>query len=150
MTSIDPAAWYQVINTNSGKCLDDADRGTANGTVLQQWTCGVPAAGNQQWQFRPTGNGYYQVVSRHATNLVWDVNGGAGATGDGTQVHLWAYVGGTNQQWQPVHLGNGLYRFTARNSGKCLDVRDVSTADGAWLQQWTCTSGPAQTFRLRP
>jgi hypothetical protein len=32
--------------------------------------------------------------------------------------------------------------------GKCLDVRGVSTADGARLQQWTCTGGPAQTFRL--
>ncbi len=148
VTSIDPAAWYQVINTNSGRCLDDANRGTANGTVLQQWACGAPAATNQQWQFRPTGGGYYQVVSRHATSLVWDVNGGAGATGDGTQVHLWTYVGGTNQQWQPVHAGGGVYRFTARNSGKCLDVRDVSTADGAWLQQWTCTNGPAQAFRL--
>lgn len=33
-------------------------------------------------------------------------------------------------------------------SGKCLDVRDASTADGARLRQWTCHNGPAQTFRL--
>ncbi|MEV4414674.1 RICIN domain-containing protein [Catellatospora sp. NPDC049609] len=144
---IDPAAWYQVTNTNSGKCLDDADWNTGNGARLQQWTCSATAA-NQQWQFRPTSGGYYQVVNRHAATLVWDVNGGPGATGDGAQVHLWSYVGGTNQQWQPVALGGGLYRFVARNSGKCLDVRDVSTADGAWLQQWTCTGGPAQSFRL--
>jgi glucosylceramidase len=63
-------------------------------------------------------------------------------------VHLWTYGGGTNQQWQAVPLGGGSYRFVARNSGKCLDVRDVSTADGAALQQWTCTGGPAQAFRL--
>jgi glucosylceramidase len=145
---IDTTKWYQVINQNSGKCLDDADWGTGNGTVLQQWTCSSPPATNQQWQFRPTSGGYYQVVNRNATNLVWDVNGGPGATADGTQVHLWTYVGGTNQQWQPVSLGNGYYKFIARNSGKCLDVRDVSTADGAWLQQWTCTGGVAQAFRL--
>jgi glucosylceramidase len=146
--TIDPAAWYQVVNQNSGKCLDDADFGTANGAALQQWTCGTPVAANQSWQFRPTGGGYYQVVSRYAPSLVWDVDGGPGATGDGARVHLWSYVGGTNQQWQPVSLGGGNYRFVARNSGKCLDVRDVSTADGAPLQQWTCTGGPAQTFRL--
>ena len=145
--SIDPTRWYQVVNTNSGKCLDDAGWGTANGTALQQWTCGAGAT-NQQWQFRPTSGGYYQVVNRYAPNLVWDVNGGAGATGDGAQVHLWAYGGGTNQQWLPASLGGGAFRFTARNSGKCLDVRDVSTADGAWLQQWGCTGGPAQSFRL--
>jgi glucosylceramidase len=145
---IDSATWYQVINQNSGKCLDDAGFGTANGTVLQQWACSSPAAGNQEWQFRATSGGYYQVVNRYATSLVWDVNGGAGATGDGTQVYLWAYAGGKNQQWQPVSLGNGYYKFVARNSGKCLDVRDVSSADGAWLQQWTCTGGTAQAFRL--
>ena len=44
--------------------------------------------------------------------------------------------------------GNGYYSFVARNSGKCLDVRDQSTADGGLLQQWTCTSGPTQSFRL--
>jgi glucosylceramidase len=145
---IDPSRWYQVINPNSGKCLDDADRNTSNGARLQQWQCSVPVATNQTWQFRPTSDGYYQVVNRNASTLVWDVDGGPGATGDGTQVHLWSYAGGTNQQWQAVSLGNGTYRFVARNSGKCLDVRDVSTADGAQLQQWTCTGGPAQIFRL--
>jgi glucosylceramidase len=144
--TIDTSRWYQVVNQNSNKCLDDADSSTANGAVLQQWSC--RSANNQSWQFRPTSGGYYQVVNRHATSLVWDVNGGPTATGDGTQVHLWSYAGGTNQQWQPVALGGGYYRFVARNSGKCLDVRDVSTADGAWLQQWTCTGGPAQSFRL--
>ncbi|WP_433204199.1 RICIN domain-containing protein [Dactylosporangium sp. CS-047395] len=141
-------AWYQVINSNSNKCLDDAGWGTANGTALQQWTCSNPAATNQQWQFRSVGGGYYNVVNRYATGLSWDVNGGTGATGDGAQVHLWAYGGATNQQWQAVSNGNGTYRFIARNSGKCLDVKDVSTADGAQMQQWSCTGGPAQTFRL--
>lgn len=145
---VDSNAWYQVINQNSGKCLDDTDWATADGTPLQQWTCANPAASNEEWQFRPTGDGYYQVVSRNATDLGWDVTGGAGATADGTQVQLWSYAGGTNQQWQPVSLGNGYYKFVARNSGKCLDVRDQSTADGALLQQWTCTGGPAQSFRL--
>jgi glucosylceramidase len=145
---INPNTWYQVINTNSGKCLDHADWSTANGARLQQWTCSTPAANNQQWQFRLTSGGYYQVASRHVPTLVWDVNGGPDATGDGTQVHLWSYAGGANQQWQPVALGGGQYRFIARNSGKCVDVRDVSTNDGGWLQQWTCTGSPAQSFRL--
>ncbi|MEU7867020.1 RICIN domain-containing protein [Dactylosporangium sp. NPDC049140] len=147
LTQPDPAAWYQVINTNSAKCLDDTGWGTANGTALQQWSCSSPATTNQEWQFRATGGGYYNVVNRY-TPLSWDVNGGTGATADGAQVHLWSYGGATNQQWQAVSNGNGTYRFIARNSGKCLDVKDVSTADGAQLQQWSCTGGPAQTFRL--
>lgn len=143
---IDSSKWYEVINQNSGKCLDAANRGTADGTALQQWACG--ATTNQEWRFRPTGDGYYQVVNRNAPGLAWDVSGGAGATADGTTVQLWSYVGGSNQQWQAVDRGNGYYSFVARNSGKCLDVRDQSTADGGLLQQWSCTSGPAQSFRL--
>ncbi|EWM18493.1 RICIN domain-containing protein [Kutzneria sp. 744] len=143
---IDSSKWYSVTNQNSSKCLDDANRGTADGTALQQWTC--TAATNQQWQFRSTGDGYYQVVNRNATNLSWDVAGGSSATADGAQVQLWSYVGGSNQQWQAVDQGGGSYRFVARNSNKCLDVRDQSTTDGALLQQWTCSGGPAQSFQL--
>lgn len=145
---ISATAWYQVINQNSGKCLDDTGWGTSNGTALQQWACSTPAANNQEWQFTPTSNGYYEVVSRNATTLAWDVTGGAGATGDGTQLQLWTYGGGTNQQWQPVSMGGGYYKFVALNSGKCLDVTNVSTSDGARLQQWTCSGGPAQSFQL--
>lgn len=145
---IDSSRFYQVVNVNSGKCLDDADFGTSNGSVLQQWACSSPASANQSWQFRLTSSGYYQVVTKQAP-LVWDVDGGPGATANGANVHLWTYVGGSNQQWRPVDLGGGVYRFEARHSGKCLDVKDVSTSNGARLQQWACTGGPAQQFRLR-
>jgi glucosylceramidase len=143
---VDPAKWYQVISANSGKCLDVAGSGTANGAVLQQWACSSPAT-HQLWQFRVTSAGYFQVVPRHAPGLAWDVSGGTSATGDGRQVNMWTFGGGTNQQWQPQAVSGG-YKLVARHSGKCLDVRDVSMNDGAWLQQWSCTGGPAQTFRL--
>ncbi|MFE9913113.1 RICIN domain-containing protein [Streptomyces clavifer] len=144
--SIDPAAWYQVRNSNSAACLDAADWGTANGTALQQWACGAGA--NQSWQFRPTGDGNYQVVNRH-NGKAWDVDGGAGATANGTKVHLWTYEGGTNQQWRPEPLGtNGQYRFTARHSGKCLTVNASSTANGAGLAQQPCDGTGAQKFTL--
>ncbi|MFH9617434.1 RICIN domain-containing protein [Streptomyces pratensis] len=144
--SIDPSAWYQVRNSNSGACLDAADWGTADGTALQQWACGTGA--NQSWQFRPTGDGNYQVVNRHNAKA-WDVDGGAGATGDGTKVHLWTYQGGSNQQWKPESVGaGGQYRFTARHSGKCLTVQGSSTANGARLSQQPCDGSAAQAFSL--
>ncbi|MFJ7087603.1 RICIN domain-containing protein [Streptomyces griseus] len=144
--SIDPAAWYQVRNVNSGACLDAADWGTANGTALQQWACGTAA--NQGWQFRPTDGGHYQVVNRHNAKA-WDVDGGSGATADGTKVHLWSYEGGVNQQWRPEALsGSGQYRFVARHSGKCLAVDNSSTANGARLSQQPCSGSAAQAFTL--
>ncbi|MFE2054404.1 RICIN domain-containing protein [Streptomyces sp. NPDC056465] len=144
--SIDPSAWYRVRNSNSGACLDAADWGTADGTALQQWACGTGA--NQSWQFRPTGDGTYQVVNRHNAK-VWDVDGGPGATGNGIKVHLWSYAGGSNQQWRPESAGTGgQYRFTARHSGKCLTVDNSSKADGARLSQQPCDGSPAQAFTL--
>jgi glucosylceramidase len=147
---IDPSKWYQVINTSTNKCVDGTDSNAANATPIQQWTCSAPAAANQQWQFRPTDSGFYQVVGRYVPGSGWDVEGGAAAFGDGALIHLWAYIGANNQQWQPIAQGTDSYRLVARQSGKCLDVPDLSTADGARLQQWACTGAPAQTFRLVP
>ncbi|KIF66572.1 hypothetical protein HY68_31860 [Streptomyces sp. AcH 505] len=145
---IDASKWYSIANTNSHKCVDAANGGTANGTALQQWTC-VAGSTNQQWQFQPTDSGYYKVVSRNAATAAWDITGGPGATGNGVKVQLWGYGGGTNEQFKPVQHSDGSYSFTPRNNtAQCLDITDVSTADGARLQQWTCSNGPAQSFTL--
>lgn len=144
--SVDPSAWYRVRNVHSGACLDAADWGTGDGTALQQWSCTTGA--NQGWQFRPAGDGTYQVVNRHNAK-VWDVDGGPGATAAGARVHLWSYVGGGNQQWRAEPSGAaGQYRFVARHSGKCLAVDGASTANGARLAQQACDGSPAQTFSL--
>jgi len=144
--SINSGNWYTVTNKNDGSCVDDENWGTADGSLVQQYTCGGGQA-NQQWQFTPTSGGYYYVTSRQA-NLVWDVTGGAGATGTGVKIQLWSYGGGTNQQWLPVSNGDGTYHFVARNSGLCLDVPSASTANGVQLQQYTCNGTVAQSWTL--
>uniref|UniRef100_UPI0004C0AE37 RICIN domain-containing protein n=1 Tax=Streptomyces bikiniensis TaxID=1896 RepID=UPI0004C0AE37 len=40
--------------------------------------------------------------------------------------------------------------LTASHSGKCADVADRSTADGAALIQWGCANGVNQQFWLKP
>ncbi len=144
--NINPAAWYRVINQGNGKCVDDTDGGTANGTLVQQWACTANNF-NQQWQFRPTSGGYYQVVNRHASGVVWDVK--EVSLADNAAVHLWAYVGGNNQQWLPVSMGGGFYKFVNRNSGKCLDVPAAAAGDGVKLVQYTCNGTGAQSFSLQ-
>jgi beta-glucanase (GH16 family) len=145
--TISPTAWYQVINQNSNLCTTEAGSGTANGTQVQQSTCGSGQF-SQQWQFTPTSGGYYRVSPRFAPSLAWDVTGGVGATGNSVKVQLWAYGGGTNQQWLPESMGTGIYRFRARNSNRCLDVPGASTASGLQLQQYDCNGTAAQSFRL--
>src|SRR5262245_59638731 len=149
--AIAPTKWYNVINRRSGLCVDDAAWGVSNGSIVQQWTCGA-GQDNQEWQFRPTDSGYYNVFVRNAPYLGWDVTGGAGAVGNGVPLQLWSIggTGGANQQWRPVSLGNGFFRFVARHSGRCLDVPGSSTAPGVRLQQWDCNGTGAQSFRLVP
>ena len=43
---------------------------------------------------------------------------------------------------------SGYYKVIAKHSGKCLDVAGVSTADGAKVQQWSCTGGNNQRWKL--
>ena len=121
------------------------DQGTANGTTVQQWACGNQQY-NQEWQLQTTDSGYYRVVSRNATSLVWDVTNVS--TSPGALIQLWTYGGGLNQQWQPQSLGNGYYRLVNRNSGLCLDVPSASTANGVQLQQWTCNGTGAQAWKF--
>ncbi|MDX6340179.1 MAG: glucosylceramidase, partial [Trebonia sp.] len=148
---ISSSTWYEVVNTNSGDCVDDTNGSTSNGTAVQQWACSAGST-NQEWQFQPTSGGYYQVVTRNGPGEAWDVTGGTSATGNGSPIQLWSATGGTNQQWLPTLQSDGSYTFTARNSGnECLDVTNRSTANGTQLQQWACTAGDtAQTFRLVP
>jgi hypothetical protein len=149
-SGIDSTKWYTVINQNSSLCLDASGGGTANGTVVQQWTCGNQQF-NQEWQFVVTDSGYFRLLNRNAAaqSEVLDVVGGQGSTGDGVKVDLWAWVSGaTNQQWLPVAVGNGYFKLVARNSGKCLDVPGASTSTGVQLQQYTCNGSAAQSFRL--
>lgn len=41
------------------------------------------------------------------------------------------------------------YTVVNQFSGKCLDVANVSTADGAAVQQWTCNGGANQRYKLQ-
>ena len=41
-----------IVNTQSGRCLDAVGRGTANGTQLQIYDCVAGGQSNQQWSLR--------------------------------------------------------------------------------------------------
>ena len=45
---------FEVVNENSGLCLDDTNWGTNAGNPLQQWSCS--GGTNQSWRFYPIGS----------------------------------------------------------------------------------------------
>ncbi|MEK8110120.1 RICIN domain-containing protein [Micromonospora sp. M12] len=42
---------------------------------------------------------------------------------------------------------HGYVQVVARHSGKCLEVLNAATTDGARLAQWTCGTGTHQQWR---
>ena len=145
--TVNTGTWYNIVNQNSGSCVDAAGWGTANGTIVQQWTCGGQQT-NQEWQFQSRGNGAYSIVNRNAPSEVWDVTNRG--TTNGRPIQLWTYGAGANQQWMAVSLGNGYYKFVSAASGRCLDIPAASTANGVQVQIYDCNGTGAQAFRLSP
>jgi hypothetical protein len=130
-------------------CVDASGSGTVNFTPLVLWTCSVPAATNQQWSFSgPNTAGYYTVVPRHTTSIIWDVE--AASNTNAARIILYQPNSGTNQQWSIIAVGADTYQFVARNSGKCMATVGGATTAGTSFEQVTCNSSdPAQTFSLR-
>jgi len=141
---------YNIVNQNSGSCVDDTASGTANGTAVQQWACSegtYSTQPNQQWEFQNgTASGYYYVTNVNAPAETWNVTGNG--TTNGSLIQTWTYAGNPNEAWKAVPLGNGYYNFVGQGSGLCLDTPSASTANGVQLQIYTCNGTAAQAFKL--
>jgi coenzyme F420-reducing hydrogenase delta subunit len=132
----------QIVNQNSGKCVDVLQGSTGNAAEIIQYTC--TGAVNQQWQLRDLGNGYHNLVAQHSGKCL-DVNNAS--TANNAAVIQYTCGSGTNQQWQLRAVsGTSYVEIVARHSGKCLDVSGQSTADSARLQQYTCWGGANQRW----
>jgi hypothetical protein len=139
---ISPTAWYSVVGLGSGKCVDARSAASADGTVIQQYTCNGTQA--QNFQFQPTSGAWVRINSRLNSAQTLDVTNVS--TADGAPIQLWVYSNGNNQQWQPVAEAGGSYHFVNRHSGKCLTA--TGSADSTQLVQYTCNGSPSQSFSL--
>jgi hypothetical protein len=114
-----------VASGIAGKCIDDRGASSANGTVIEIYTCA--GSSNEQWTAEPDGT--YRLYGK-----CLDITGAG--TANGTKAELYTCVGGApNQQWQ--QRGNQLYNPA---SGRCLDDPGQSTTDGTQLDIWDCVS----------
>ncbi|MFI8515614.1 ThuA domain-containing protein [Streptomyces sp. NPDC085460] len=136
--------FYTLTSQANGLCADARAAATANGTVIQQYTCNGTTA--QQFRLVPTDNGYLRLANRNNPDQVLDVT--AISTADDAPIQLWSYAGGTNQQWRSVAEPGGTHRFVARHSGKCLTVPTTAPTNSVQLIQRTCDSTASQSFRL--
>lgn len=94
------AGYFNVINANSGKALDNPGGSTADGTQMQQWTIWGTGNSNQQWLITPVGGGWYTIQNR-TSGKVLDVR--EGSVSDTTAIQQWTYfTGNPNQQFKFV------------------------------------------------
>jgi hypothetical protein len=122
----------------SGKCLNDPGSKTANGTIINLWSC--TGKSNQSWTIAPDGT--IRVLGKCLDAV------GAG-TANGTKLQLWACNSGDGrQQW----LVGSDSQLVNPQSGKCLDVASASAANGTQPQLWTCANSTSQANEhwLRP
>jgi Ricin-type beta-trefoil lectin domain-like/Carbohydrate binding module (family 6) len=149
-STLTTGVFYNLVNENSGSCIDDTASGTANGTAVQQWACGQGTNStqpNQQWEFlNGTASGYYYVANANAPTETWNVTGSG--TTSGSLLQTWTYAGNPNEEWEAVPLGNGYYNFVGQGSGLCLDTPSASTANGVQLNIYTCNGTAAQAWKL--
>jgi hypothetical protein len=138
------AAGTYVLQTRtaSGKCMDVAAAGTADGTNIQQWACnGTPA---QSFRVEDLGDGNVKLVNTHANKCV-DVAGGS--TARGANIQLWTCNGTAAQTFRLVDMGNGYVRIKLADTKRCLEVAGSGTADGTNIRLWSCGTSSGQYFR---
>ena len=116
---------YVITNHRSGKvlasCGGSAVQMTANGGETQVW-CAVPAEGTS-----------VQLVHK-AEN--------------GTALVLAEAQGNASQLWKLTTTVKGCRRITHVASGKVIDIKDISDADGAPAQLWEFVKGDNQNWVL--
>ncbi|MFI6962853.1 ThuA domain-containing protein [Streptomyces sp. NPDC050255] len=134
---------FALVAEANGNCVDARAAATANGTVVQQYTCNGTAA--QRYRFPATDGGHVRIAADGDGRQVVDVADVSVA--EQAPLQLWTYGGGANQQWKPVREASGRYHFVARHSGKCLSA-PASAASGVQLVQRSCDGTDAQSFRL--
>ncbi|TDD61038.1 alpha-L-arabinofuranosidase [Kribbella antibiotica] len=141
--TVDPNAWYVLVNRASGKAVDISGAGTADGAAAQQWA--RHDGTNQQFQFVDSGGGYYRLRARHSGKAL-DVSNSSVA--DGAEIVQWSDHSGTNQQFRLADSSDGHVRLINRNSNKALEIPSGSTADGARLVQRADGGGTNQQWSL--
>ncbi len=141
--TVDTAAWYVLVNRNSGKALDVYNFSTADGASVVQWT--RTNANNQQFQFVDSGGGYFRVKARHSGKVI-DVS--SWSTADGAAIHQWTDGNGANQQFRLTDSDSGYVRLINRNSNKAVEVQNAATNDGAGVVQYSDWGGSNQQWQL--
>lgn len=86
---------YVITNVKSGRAMDVAGAGRADGTQIWQWDTNGTCA--QDWKIVPAEDGYFKLISL-CSGKVLDVSGAR--TAPGTKIQIWTDNGTGAQRWK--------------------------------------------------
>lgn len=117
------------------KCLDIKSNGTANGSLVDLWSC--TGGANQQWEL--TG-AFGELYNPQSGKCLEDPGF---STTNGRQLDIWTCNGGNNQNWLlPASP------FESAISNMCINDAGNSSANGARIISYTCNSGSNEKLRV--
>jgi hypothetical protein len=149
--SPDPSFFSPLSNFGSGLCLQPQTEAPLNGITIVQQPCSIGTDWYQNWQWDLIGAvsyghpGTYRIINVGSRQCLDDRDG---KTADWSPVQQWTCNRtSTTMQWKVETVGIDPYnpyptwaQFINIRSGKCLDVRSGSSAPGAVLQIYHCSS----------
>jgi len=147
---LQPASDVLLVNANSGKVMDVAGCGNADGVNVIQRSRRDSSC--QLWRFSHTDNGYYTIVNARSGKQLTV----AGCSHEGMNIVL-GKASSADQcgQWrlEPLNDGGslidgGAFRLVSRDNQQVVGVEDCSTADGANVEREAWTSTICQRFKI--
>ena len=141
-TNLIPNGTYVLVDSNSGKALDNPAASKKNGTIMEIYT--VNNGTNQQWVVNNLGNNVITLTNSASGELLDVVSA---SDSNSALVDQWPANGQANQQWRVTSVGGGKYELVSVQSGQALDVDKAAVANqtqvdqypyqGRAWQQWT-------------
>ncbi|GAA5178927.1 hypothetical protein GCM10023322_07260 [Rugosimonospora acidiphila] len=132
----------ELINPNSGRCLDDPSATTTNGTQQVIYNCkGIV---NQRWTLPSAvpASAAVRLVSGVPSNLCANDSGGKAT--DGNPIQIWTCNGTSAQTFSVKSDG------TIRVAGVCVDVKASGKTPDTPVQAHSCNGTGAQQWLVRP
>jgi len=109
--------YYVFAAKDSNMGLDVYGRNMEDGAKVGQWD--YVGGDNQQWQFRPVGGGWFEIIARHSGKLL-------GATG--ASVEQQTGTGEDSQRWSFESVdGDAFYKITNKGNNQCLSFEGSIT-----------------------
>jgi hypothetical protein len=156
-----------AISLRAGERVDQVGVTLSNGTTLthggtggsaQSLTLGSTEYVTRAYLCRAQHDGHTRIFHATFTTSLGRTLSGGSTTSDCTTITApagWQIAGFHGRSGDAVDKIGFIYTpndflLVNRASGKCLEVSDWSTGDGANVQQWTCHGGANQRWRVEP